>query len=217
MNTSLKLSILAVLFSCNNYIKEKSDPRPQELDKLSIKGKLYNGIEFETKLNKIINNSVLDTLTKNHLFDRIEFFKEKYNPSSDEFGLTQMPSNFLFLDLNDDKYEDIIFQSNGPFITDSHMFFIFLSNKKDKYKIVRQPGQIIDIHFVEEFCCSTDSKKEKYLKVDYFNYGCCDNPWDQYITGILNLNSGPFGDELYTISLSAINRTAVRDAKKEKK
>jgi hypothetical protein len=208
MKKLFQLSILIILFSCNNKKEAKLYPSPKKLNNISISGKFYNGEELETKLHKIIKNSPLDTFSANEIFNRIEFFKEKYNPASDEFGLTQIPSNFLFLDINNDKTEDVIFQSNGPFITDSHAFLFFISNNKNKYKLVRGGGQIIDIQIIEEFCCATASRKEKYLKVDYFSYGCCDNPWDSYITGILNLNTGLFSDELYTISLNSINRTA---------
>lgn len=217
MNKLLLFLILSAIVSCRSYNEKESYSSPKKLDKISLKGKFYNGKELETKLNKIIVNSALDTFTKNEIFDRMEFYIEKYNPAKDELGLTQNPSNFLFLDINEDNAEDLIFQSNGPFITDSHVFLIFLSNKENKYKLVREFGQIIDMQIIDEFCCATESKKNKYLKVDYFNYGCCDNPWDEYKTGILNLGPGLFCDELYTISLKAINRTAERELKNESK
>lgn len=216
MNILITLSFILISVSCNNYKKNKTHSIPQELDKITIRGRFYNGNEFERKLKMVINNSELDSITKTYILDRIEFFKEKYDPANDEYGLMQNPSNFLFLDVNDDKIEDLIFQSNGPFITDNHAFFVFLSNNK-KYKLVRELGQIIDMQIIEEFCCAFDSKKEKYLKVDYFKSGCCDNPWDQYVTGILSLNTRVFSDQFYIISLKAVNRTAQRELKSKRK
>ena len=220
MKISSLLLLLVIFVSCFNAKKDKpvtdskikqsslTNKTPQTLDKMSIKGKFYNGEEFKAKLYDIIGNSDLETFAKDKILNETEFYKEKYNPKKDEWGLTQTPSNFLFIDLNNDKIEDLIFQSNGPFITDNFSFLFFLSDNDETYKRIRCIGQIIDMQIIEEFCCATNSNKEKYLKVDYFNYGCCDNPWDDYITGILSLNKGLFSDELNTIKLESINRTA---------
>jgi len=166
---------------------------------------------LKSKLFKIVNNSNIDNVTKNHLLDNIEFFREKYNDSKDEFGLMQSPSNFLFGDFNFDGIEDLIFQSNGPFIFDSYVFLLFLSSNESKYRFVDEGGQIIDIEISEQFCCRFGPGEEKkYMKVDFCKSGCCDNPWDRYLTGILDLSNGPFTDDLFIINLKSINRTAER-------
>jgi hypothetical protein len=201
--------MIAVFASCSNNDNVVSFPSPKDLSELKIKGKFYNGVELEKNLKMIVGNSESDTFAEN-IFNRIEYSKENYNAKKDQFGLTQIPSNFLFTDLNDDNIDDLIFQSNGPFIFDSSTFIIFLSENKNSYKLIRGTGQITEAEIIEEFCCATSSEKNKYLKVDYNYEGCCDNPWDQHLTGILNLGKGLFSEELYTISLKAINRNDKR-------
>jgi hypothetical protein len=211
MNKLFVFIMIAVFASCSNNDNDNeiSFPSPKELSELKIKGKFYNGVELEKNLKMIVDNSEVDTFTQ-HIFNRIEYYDEKYNAQKDQFGLTQIPSNFLFTDLNDDNIEDLIFQSNGPFIFDSSTFIIYLSENKNSYKRIRGTGQLTDAEIIEEFCCATSPEKNKYLKIEYNYKGCCDNPWDQHLTGILNLGKGLFSDELYTISLKAINRNAAR-------
>jgi hypothetical protein len=216
MKKILTLSIITFLISCNNSDNQKQLPIPKKLEETKLVGDFYNGAELESKLHKVINNSELDTFIVNAIFGRIEFFQEKYDSKKDQFGLTQTPANFLFADLNNDSIEDLIFQSNGPFIFDSHRFITFISIDQNKYKFVQEHGQIVEIEIIEEYCCATTSEKNRYLKVEYINWGCCDNPWDEYITGILNLGKGLFEDEFYITNLKAINRTKEYATKKEK-
>ena len=200
---------MLILFGC------KSEPnvilkKPIPLKELSLNGTFYNGMVLEKKLYKIFENSDVDSLYKKQVFDNIEYNPKKYSKDIDIYGSTQTPDNFLFCDLNHDNIEDLVFQSNGPFITDSHKFIIFLSSLK-KYSATEVAGQISAITETEEYCCRTYmAKKEKYLKINYFYHGCCDDPWDDYFIAILNLNGGRFQN----IESHSINTTKEKVEKK---
>ncbi|MFN9110264.1 MAG: hypothetical protein ACK5XN_09370 [Bacteroidota bacterium] len=110
--------------------EEKKFGKPQPLDHISLKGQQYEGEVLKNKLTAIAENSNLDSIWKTTLFDRIEYTAADYDSLKDEYGHTQTPSCFLFTDINEDKKEDLIFQSNGPFFTDSHLFVFFYQQQK---------------------------------------------------------------------------------------
>ncbi len=195
--------------------EEKKFGQPQPLNKISLKGQQYEGEVLKNKLTTITENSNLDSIWKKTLFDHIEYNSADYDSVQDVYRHTQIPSCFLFTDINQDKKEDLIFQSNGPFFTDSHLFVIFISNKKEGYRTIVSTGQIIDIHIVEEYCCRIGNKKSKHLQVDYFDYGCCDDPWNNYVTGIADIETGQ--KKLKTIRLESVNSVRERKEKQPDK
>jgi hypothetical protein len=221
------LCIMVLFFaSCNFSTAESSheinenllrERVPTPLGKLGLQGNFYNGKQLKVKIERVINNSDIDSLSRKEILMDTEFFEENYNESDDEYGLIQTPSNFLFLELNNDNVEDMIFQSNGSFITDSYCFAICLSYDKNKYKWISSDGQIIGISKIEEYRARFDDEKERYLKIDYYKNGCCDDPWDLYETGLLCLENGRVSNEIRVIDLKAINSTRERLSRRNKK
>jgi len=112
--------------------EEKKFGKPQPLNHISLKGQQYEGEVLKNKLTAITENSNLDSIWKTTLFDRIEYFTANYDTLKDEYGHIQIPSCFLFTDINEDKKEDLIFQSNGPFLqTLTCLFFLSATKMKD--------------------------------------------------------------------------------------
>ncbi len=226
MKKILVCGVISFFISCNLITRENdqavnanifSERVPRSLVKLGLQGFFYNGKQLKAKIERTINNSDIDSFSQKEILTGTEFFEENYNEADDEYGLIQTPSNFIFLDLNEDNVEDMIFQSNGSFITDSYCFAICLSYDKNKYKWISSPGQIIGISKIEEYRARFDDEKERYLKIEYYKNGCCDDPWDLYETGLLCLENGRVSNEIRVIDLKAINSTRERLSRPNKK
>ena len=116
------------------------------------------------------------------------------NYSTEDSSFFTYPEDYIFADLNNDKIEDMIFQSRGPFVFDSPTFAFFISDStKNKHDVFWFSGVLTE---VSEYSLSVPQYSDKFsgLMVNYINYGCCAlSGWDRYKTDYIFFTKHPSG------------------------
>lgn len=104
------------------------------------------------------------------------------------------PEDYIFADLNNDNIEDMIFQSRGPFVSDSRTFAFFISDSaKNKHDVFWFGGVLTEL---SEYSLSVPHYSDKLngLMVNYIKYGCCAlSGWDKYKTDYVFFTKRPDG------------------------
>lgn len=119
------------------------------------------------------------------------------------------PEDYVFLDINNDGIEDMVFQSRGPFVSDSRCFAIFLSNDIQKtHDVIWCNGVLTEI---SDYSLSLPNYSGDYkgLMINYVQYGCCAlSGWDKLKTDFLFFENPPAGLK-NPVSLRIINRNTL--------
>ena len=169
----------------------------KSINKVYPAGKTYKS---DIVLKKI--NSMIGEIEKDESIFYLE--RQKYSILKD-LSKT-IPENFLFADLNNDKIEDLIFQSTGSIINDGLQFSIFISDSiYKKHNLLWFNGIVTEISDYSLIPFPRDNKKFKGLMVNYIKYGCCSySGWDSYKTDFIFLTL-PALDMKKIISIRTIN------------
>lgn len=149
----------------------------RSLEQISIEGHNYHGDYLKERIINVALKAGLDSseFYAEYIELMLEHLRFKDDTSAidaDDWQITY-PENYLFADINNDKHEDMIFQSNGPFMFDSPAFLIFLSDEKgENYSMYYKDGKIVNI---EKSTINNQYNREvNGLKITYKEYGCCD-------------------------------------------
>ena len=116
------------------------------------------------------------------------------NYSTKDSSFFTYPEDYIFTDLNNDDIEDMIFQSRGPFVSDSRTFAFFISDStKNKHSVFWFGGVLTE---VSEYSLSVPHYSDKYngIMVNYIKYGCCAmSGWNKYKTDYVFFTKYPDG------------------------
>jgi hypothetical protein len=102
------------------------------------------------------------------------------------------PEDYIFADLNNDNIEDMIFQSRGPFVSDSRIFAFFISDSAKKKHYVFWFGGVLTE--LSKYSLSVPHYSDKFngLMVNYIKYGCCaSSGWDNFKTDFVFFTNPP--------------------------
>ena len=156
--------------------------KTRTLDEISIEGNHYHADFLKTRIKNVALKAGLDSSEFyaeyiELMLDHLRFKDDTSAIDADDWQITY-PENYLFADINDDKHEDLIFQSNGPFMFDSPAFLIFLSKDKgENYSMYYKDGKIVDIE--KSKIINQYDREVNGLKITYVSYGCCElSNWD---------------------------------------
>tara|TARA_B100001287_G_scaffold167682_1_gene141044 strand:+ start:111 stop:842 length:732 start_codon:yes stop_codon:yes gene_type:complete len=114
------------------------------------------------------------------------------NQSAKDSSFFTYPEDYIFKDLNNDNTEDMIFQSRGPFVSDSRTFAIFISDSStNKHNVFWFKGVLSRM---STYTLSLPNYAEKYngLMVNYVQHGCCEfSGWDNFKTDFMFFTPPP--------------------------
>lgn len=201
-----------ILVKKDKFIKRY---KRKALKEIVPKGEIYDSKIILKKVNEITQKMDIDTseyateeMAYTWLTGYLQGLENSPNETKDSIFFTY-DEDYMFLDINNDNIEDLVFQSRGPFVTDSPMFLFLLSNKKKgKHDAYWFSGTITSI---SEYDLSIPNSKSEYpgIIINYIQYGCCGMyGWDTYKTDFLFFTFTPHGFE-NPLSLRSINKNTV--------
>lgn len=174
-------------------------------------GKMYSSSIIMKKIVEMKENIDIDTtewgegLNFHFLTAYLQGLDDVEYEAKDSSFFTY-PEDYIFTDINNDGIEDMVFQSRGPFVTDSRCFAIFLSRDKQKtHEVFWSYGVLTklsdySLHYLGDY---------KGLMINYLRYGCCAlSGWDEFRTDFLFFENPPVGLK-NPISLRAVNRNTL--------
>ena len=162
-------------------------------------GKIYSSQLVLQKINGLKSKMEIDTAEWGE--DMYFFWLTGYlqgingtNYSTKDSSFFTYPEDYIFTDLNNDDIEDMIFQSRGPFVSDSRTFAFFISDStKNKHSVFWFGGVLTE---VSEYSLSVPHYSDKYngIMVNYIKYGCCAmSGWNKYKTDYVFFTKYPDG------------------------
>jgi hypothetical protein len=164
-------------------------------------GKIYSSQVVLEKINGFKSKMEIDTAEWGegiYFFGLTDYLQgiDGANYSANDSSFFTYPEDYIFADLNNDKIEDMIFQSRGPFVFDSPTFAFFISDStKNKHDVFWFSGVATE---VSEYSLSVPHYSDKFngLMVNYIKYGCCAiSGWDRYKTDFIFFTKQPDGME----------------------
>ena len=186
------------------------DLSPRSLQEIALKGetilqkeKLLNKIERIAHLAELDTTEIYYHLQGNLVFDGDTSIDESLS-----FMFTY-PKDYLFLDINNDGKEDMLFQSSGSFFDDSPTFIFFLSTKNGNYETISSNGRIVD---VKQTSIQLPLRVEvNGIMVDYISYGCCAyHGWDFNKTDFISFDpSITFNSRDRMVNMRTVNRNNI--------
>ena len=197
---------ICIIFNCNLFIAQhtfniKDKYSKKELKDIYAGGKFYDANTIVEKINYYKYNSNIDTVPIKDLIggeldailDLTQYLQGANgaikNLNSSKFFT--YPKDYLFVDINKDKKEDLIFKSRGPSSnSDSEYFALFISNKKtNKYEVFWFFGsQLTNIsNYKLEF--PRENKPVNGINIDYIKKGCCaEAGWNYFKTDFIRID-----------------------------
>lgn len=201
---SILLFVFPLTLNAQSFHLEKEGMEPKPIYELGLGGNHYHGQFLKDKLHDLVMLAGLDS--SEIYYELMDNLRDRNDSVRQDFYSVTYPEYHLFLDINEDGREDMIFQSQGPFIFDSPAFLVFLSKEDGTYRHYLSFGKLISVQ--KETIKFIEFRSAEGLRLVYKKYGCCAfSGWDSINCDFFFLNEKDHYNEdipLWSVNLNTL-------------